>query len=314
MADIVSIVAEVNGQTFDLLKPSSGNVWTKSFTAPSQSSGSNNNGQGPGVGANAQGLGYYPVKITVTDAYGNKTVVNSSTASLGTSLQLKVVEQTAPVASITYPATGATINNAKPAISFKISDSGSGVNGTETYIEIDGGAPTKITSTVEGTTATGTYTPGTALSEGQHSIKVYGYDYDGNKSNEVTSSFTVDTQPPVINITAPADNLKTNSTNGTVTGSTNDVTSKPVTVTITVNGTDQGPVTVQSNGSFSKDITYASGTNTVKIVAEDSSGLKSEATRMVYVNTTAPEIVEITLNPNPSDVGGSVLISVTVKE
>lgn len=314
MADIVSIVAEVNGQSYDLLKPSSGNVWAKSFSAPSQTSGSNNNGQGPGVGADAQGLGYYPVKITVTDAYGNQTVVNSSTASLGTSLQLKVKEVTAPVASITYPATGATINNAKPDITYKITDSGSGVNGAETYVEIDGGAPVKVTSTVSGTEATGKYTPGTALAEGQHTVKIYGYDYDGNKSNEVTSSFTVDTQPPVLNVTAPSDGLKVNSTSGTVTGSTNDVTSKPVTVTIKVNSTDQGPVTVQSDGSFSKDITYASGTNTVVITATDSSGLKTEITRTVSVNTSAPEITAITLTPNPSNVGASVTISVTVKE
>ena len=141
MADIVSIIAEVNGQTYDLTKPSTGNVWTKSFSAPNESSGSNNSGQGPGIGAAAQGLGYYPVKVTVTDAYGNSTVITTSTATLGDFLKLKVLEKTAPVATITYPATGGTINNAKPEIAFNLTDSGSGINGSEVYIKIDSGEP-----------------------------------------------------------------------------------------------------------------------------------------------------------------------------
>ena len=314
MADIVSIIAEVNGQTYDLTKPSTGNVWTKSFSAPNESSGSNNNGQGPGIGANAQGLGYYPVKVTVTDAFGNSTVITTSTATLGDFLKLKVLEKTPPVSSISYPATGGTINNAKPAIEFQLTDSGSGINGAEVYLKIDDNDAVKVTASVEGTTATGTYTPATALSEGSHTIVVYGYDYDGNKSNEASSTFTVDTTPPVLNITAPAEGLKVNTTSGPVTGTTNDVTSKPVTVTITVNGTDQGTVTVESSGVFTKTISYVEGENTVIIKATDSSGLTTTVTRHVSVNTTAPVVTAIALVPNPADGGATVAISVTVQE
>ena len=314
MADIVSIIAEVNGQTYDLTKPSTGNVWTKSFSAPNESSGSNNSGQGPGIGAAAQGLGYYPVKVTVKDAYGNSTVITTSTATLGDFLKLKVLEKTSPVATISYPATGGTINNAKPEITFNLTDSGSGINGSEVYIKIDSGEPVKVTSSVEGATATGTYTPVTALAEGSHTIVVYGYDYDGNKSNEASSTFKVDTTPPVLNVTAPAEGLKVNTTSGTVTGTTNDTTSKPVTITITVNNVDQGPVTVESSGAFTKAISYVEGANVVIIKATDSSGLVTSVTRNVEVNTTAPVVTAIALVPNPADGGATVAISVTVQE
>lgn len=314
MAKIVSVKAEVNGTTFDLTEPSSGNVWSKSFSAPSQTSGSNNSGQGPGVGANAQGLGYYPVKITVTDDYGNVTVINTSTATLGDSLKLKVLEKTAPVASITYPAQGASITSGKPTIRFTITDSGSGVKPDSCYVVVDSGTPVKVDVTVSGAEATGSYVPATALSDGQHTIKVYGSDYDGNKSNEATATFKVDTTPPVLNVTAPADGAKFNVSAVNVVGTTNDALSSPVTIKITLNGADQGTVSVASNGAFSKGVTLAKGSNAIVVTATDASGLTSSVTRTVYFSDTAPVVKTITLVPNPADAGASVVISVTVEE
>ncbi len=314
MAKIVSVKAEVNGETYDLTAPTSGAVWSKSVTAPAQSSGSNNAGQGPGVGTNAQGLGYYPVKITVTDDYGNVTVINTSTATLGDSLKLKVLEKVAPVASITYPAQGASITSGKPTIKFQLTDSGSGVNPDSCYIVVDSGTAQKVTATVSGTTATATYTPSTALSDGQHTIKVYGSDFDGNKSNEATATFKVDTTPPVLNITAPTEGQKFNKSAINVVGTTNDALSSPVTVTIKLNDADQGTVTVAENGAFTKALTLAKGTNKIVITAEDASGLKSTVERTVYFSDSAPVVTAITLVPNPADAGASVVISVTVQE
>lgn len=313
MADIVSIIAEVNGQTYDLTKPSSGTTWTKQFSAPADTSGSNNGGNGPGVGGNATG-GYYPVKVTVTDAYGNITTVTTSTASLGESLKLKVLETVAPIAAISYPSSGATINNAKPVIQFTITDSGSGVNPSAVYIKIDGGTATKVTPNISGSVATCEYEISTALDEGNHTIVVYGTDYDGNTSEEATTTFVVDTAPPILNISAPADNIKTNVTAVTVSGTTNDTTSKPVTVAIDVDGTDQGTVTVNADGSFSKEVTLVNGkSNVISIVATDASGLTTTVTRTIDVSTSAPEITSIVLTPNPSQTGASVTISVTIK-
>ena len=314
MATIVSIVAKCNGQTYDLTAPTSGSTWSKSFAAPNATSGSNNAGQGPGVGANASGLGYYPVEITITDDYGNVTTVNTSTASFGDTLKLKVLEKTVPVASITSPSSGATVHTGKPIINFKLTDSGSGIKPTECYVQIDSGTAVKVTATGSGTTYTGSYTPSSTLADGSHTIKVYGYDYDGNKSNVASSTFTIDTVPPTLNVTAPTDGLKTNKNSVTVTGSTNDTTSNPTTIAITVNGADSGAVTVNGDGSFSKVVTLSAGTNTIKVVATDASGLTSEVTRTVYYSTAKPVVTAITLTPNPSDTGATVSLTVTIQE
>lgn len=311
---ITSITAKINGTTYDLTAPTSGSTWSKSFAAPNATSGSNNSGQGPGVGSNAAGLGYYPVEITVTDDYGNVTTVNTSTASFGDILKLKVLEKVAPVASITSPSNGATVHIGKPAISFKLTDSGSGIKPTECYVQIDSGTAVKVTATGSGTTYTGSYTPSSTLADGSHTIKVYGYDYDGNKSNVATSTFTIDTVPPTLNVTAPTDGLMTNVNSVTVSGSTNDATSNPTTIKITNNGTDVGAVTVNAGGSYSKAVTLTTGTNTIKVVATDASGLTSEVTRTVYYSTTKPVVTQITLTPNPSDTGATVSLTVTVQE
>ena len=219
---IVSVQATLNGQTYNLTK-GSGNTWTASPTAPTQTSGSNNGGQGPGVGANARGKGYYPVTITATDDFGNTVTVNTDDTTWANALKLKVLERTAPSATLTYPSSGAYIKTSRPEIKFTVTDSGSGIKSTECYVVIDTGSPQRAVCTVSGSTGTATFTPSTNLSDGPHNIKVYGYDYDGNKSNESSGSFIIDTQPPVLNITSPsAETTKTNQTTISVSGTTND--------------------------------------------------------------------------------------------
>ena len=95
-------------------------------------------------------------------------------------------------------------------------------------------------------------------------------------------------------------------------GSTNDATSSPVTIKITLNGTDQGSVTVGSNGSFSKAITLANGSNTIKVTATDAAGKVSSVTRTVTLDTSVPKVVSATITPNPVDAGATMVISVEI--
>ena len=94
---------------------------------------------------------------------------------------------------------------------------------------------------------------------------------------------------------------------------TNDVTSSPVSVTIKVGTTDQGAVTVGSDGSFSKEVTLAEGANTITITARDSLGKTTTMTRTVTVDTAPPVFESVTLSPNPVDAGKTYTISVKVK-
>lgn len=310
---IVSVEAIINGQTYQLSK-GEGDTWTASATAPTETSGSNNAGQGPGVGANAAGKGYYPVTIRATDDSGNVTEVTSDDTTWAEALRLKVLEKTAPVANLTYPSQGAFIKTAKPEIRFTVTDSGSGVNGQECYVVIDSQPAVKGTASVDGTTATVTYTPSENLADGEHTVKVYAMDYDGNKSNEASASFIIDTTPPTLNITSPAEETtKTNQLTITVAGTTNDETSSPVTVKITGGAQDYNNVVV-SGGSFSQEVALRNNaTNTLVITATDSAGQVTTVTRIVIVNTNKPVLSDISIVPNPSDVGGGLTISVTAR-
>ena len=126
-------------------------------------------------------------------------------------------------------------------------------------------------------------------------------------------TFTVDTVAPILNVTAPADSLKTNIALVNVIGTTNDATSSSVTVTVKLNGVDQGVVTV-AGGSFTKAITLASGNNTIVVRATDLAGKYTEVTRTVTLNQSAPVISNIVISPNPANVGASITISCTVTD
>ena len=309
---VQTVKAVINGQEYTLTK-GSGNTWSVTITAPTATSGMNNNGSGPGVGSAASGKGYYPVTFTATDEAGNTTTIDDTHSTFGNDCKLKVKETVAPVASFTYPTASATITSNKPKIDFKLTDSGSGIKPSTVKIKIDSGAETAVTVSGSGTTYTGSYTPSSALADGNHTVTVYGYDYDGNKSNIATVTFKIDTTPPTLVLNTPVD-ATTNKTSATIAGTTNDALSSPVTVTATLNGSDVGAITVGSDGKFSKAITLKTGTNTIVVTATDSAGKSTSITRTVIVNTSAPVFTSVTITENPSITGASVTITVEVTD
>lgn len=294
---VKTVKAVINGQTYTLtLNPGTGR-YEATVTAPNKSSYS-------------QAGHYYPVSLTAEDDAGNTTEKDTSDEALGASLQLQVKEKVAPVILITYPTAAAFLTNATPEITFKVTDDDSGVDPDTISITVDG---TAVTEGITKTPVTGgyecSYTPGTALADGEHNISVNASDHDGNAASAKTVSFTVDTVPPTLSVSAPAEGLVTNAQELTVTGTTNDATSKPVTVT--VNGE---AVAVNGDGTFSKAITLASGTNTVTVIATDKAGKTTTVTRTVVLDTGAPVIHSVTLTPNPVDAGKTFIISVEVTD
>ena len=119
--------------------------------------------------------------------------------------------------------------------------------------------------------------------------------------------------PPTLNITAPTNGLVTNASSLVVRGTTNDTSSSPVTVKITLNSADQGSVTVGTDGSFTKTLTLANGSNTILITATDAAGKASTVTRTVTLDTSKPVVKSATITPNPVDAGASMVISVVVE-
>lgn len=304
MPNIQTVSALINGQSYELTLNASTGKYEAVITAPSKSSYTINSGH------------YYDVAVTAADNAGNSTTVNASDATLGASLKLVVKEKTAPVITIESPTAGATLTNNKPTITVKVTDNDSGVNTSTFKLVIDSGAEVKWSSGTATPITNGyswTYTPTTALADGSHTIKVNVSDNDGNAATQKTATVKVDTTPPVLNVSAPADGIYTNQTSGVVSGTTNDVDSSPVTVTITVNGTDQGTVTVASDGKFSHNVTYTEGDNAIVIKATDAAGKYSTVERTVHVNTVAPKIKMVTITPNPVNAGSTYTITVEVE-
>lgn len=299
---VKTVQTVVNGQTYTLTLNSSTGKYEATITAPSKSS-YNQSGH------------YYGVTVKATDDAGNTTTKDVSDSTIGSSLQLKVKEKVAPTLAITSPTAGSYIINSKPTITFTVTDDDSGVNSATIGITIDSGS--KVTGdAITKKAITGgyecTYTPTSAPSDGSHTIKIDASDNDGNAATQKSVTFKVDTVPPTLSVTSPADGLVTNQAALTVKGTTNDATSSPVKVTIKLNSGVAESVTVGSDGNFSKALTLVAGTNTITVVATDSAGKTTTVTRTVKLDTSAPVIKSVTLNPNPVDAGKTFIISVEV--
>ncbi len=304
---VKTVKAIVDGQTYTLSYNSTSGKYEATITAPSSTSWNETNNR-------------YGVVVTATDDAGNTTIKDRSDATLSESLQLRVLEKDKPTITLTAPSSGARVISATPSIKFQLKDEagGSGINISKLALKIDGG--TAAGNTATGMTCTSVtngydcvYVPQTALAEGTHTITISIEDNDGNVSDLLSSGFTVDTMPPALNITSPSEGLITNKASLTVSGTTNDETSSPVTVKIKLNGVDQGAVSV-SSGSFSKTITLAEGANIIEVTATDTAGLKTTITRNVTLDTEAPTISAVNITPNPVDCGKTYVITVTVSD
>lgn len=293
---ISAVQLTLAGQTYNLTYDSTSGKYKASITAPSTSS------------YNAESDHKYHGTVKATDAAGNET---TATVNDFSALALRVLEKTKPSVSVTYPSAGAYIISSLPTIQWSVTDAGSGIDSGSISIKIDSGSA--ITSGITKTAITGgyscEYTPGSALSEGSHSVTFEVSDNDGNAADSVIVTFAVDTVPPTLNISSPADNSITNNASCTVAGTTNDATSSPVTVT--VNGS---AVTVDNNGAFSTTVNLNEGSNTITIVATDAAGKTTTITRTVTLDTQAPVITAVTLTPNPVDCGATYVIEVTVSD
>ena len=252
---------------------------------------------------------YYGVQIIAKDEAGNTTTVNQSDTTLGSKLRLTVKEKTAPVITISSPTASQLLTSNQPTISFTVTDDDSGVNPDTIKLLIDGSEISGITKTKTTSGYSCSYKPSTALSDGSHTVVVKASDYDGNAATQKSVSFKIDTVPPELSVTSPVNKLVTNKTTVTVAGTTNDATSSPV--TLTINGS---AVTVYDDGTFSKDITLKDGSNTITVVAKDGVGRTTTVTRTVTLDTKAPVISDVSLAPNPADVGATYVISVSVTD
>lgn len=298
---IQTVRAQVNGQWYTLTLQANGK-YEAQITAP-------------GATSYNQPGGYYNVTVEASNTAGTSVTADASTLE---GLKLYVKETVAPVITILSPSSGAYVTNNRQPVVFTITDEagGSGVDLDSVVVKRDGStvSASEITHSAISNGYSFTYTPGSALGDGSHTITVNASDNDGNAATQKTTTFTVDTIPPTLNVTSPTEGMITSTPTLVVSGTTNDATSSPVTVNIKLNNADQGAVSVGGDGSFSKSVTLAEGANVIVVTATDSAGKTSSVTRNVTLDTSIPHIVSATITPNPVDVGQTMIISVEVSE
>lgn len=301
---IDNVKVTVNGTT--VIATSNGDgTYSATFAAPNITSYNVNSGH------------YYPVTVIATNKAGTSTTVNDQTDTLGTYLRLRVKETTAPTITITSPTNSQYFGTATPSITFKVTDeaNGSGVAISTLKIKVDAATYTNTSSNVTVTNVTNGYNvtciPST-LTDGSHSVQITVEDNDGNSAASSTINFITDTIAPTLSVTNPSSNGSYVSNAAlTITGSTSDSTSGVPTIKITLNGADQGSVTV-SNGTFSKGVTLVNGANTIVVTATDKAGRVTTVTRTITLDSSSPVIASVVINPNPVGIGESYVVTIEV--
>lgn len=296
---ISKVRVKINGTWTILTKNSSTGKYEATLAAPAVTS------------YNMSG-GYYPVTVEATNDAGTVVTKDDTDATLGETLRLVVKEKVKPVITLTSPSNGAYVQNNATPIVFTVTDesNGSGVKESSIVLKIDNTA-VSLTKTSIANGYSCTYTPESAMEDGVHTINITAQDNDGNVATALNASYTIDTIPPTLTLTAPTKTI-TNQPSCTVSGTTNDATSSPVTVEITHNSNAAVTVEVDSSGNFTKEFTLTEGNNTLKVVSTDASGRSTTITKAIKLDTTIPQITNITFEPNPADTSGSVKITMQV--
>lgn len=306
---IATIKAVIDGQTYPLTLSEDG-YYVLAGTAPAESS------------ANLPG-GYYGVQIIATDEAGNETTINQEDGTWGEQLRLVAYESVKPTATITYPSADSRINTCTPTITAQLRDNDSGVDPATLDLRINGGS--KITQGAPGLTLTPveggydlSYAVPTALDEGQTTISVGVSDKDGNAADQASITCTIAVTAPTISLSSPAEGLVTNQAAVQITGITSDDQLTSVTLTVTVNGHDQGPVTVDGQtGAFALQANPShmqEGANVIKVKVVDATGLEAEITRNVVLDTIPPRIIDVIGVTDRVHVGSPFTIRVKVED
>lgn len=303
---VQEIKAFLNGQEYTLTYDEESGEWTSPYQAPSKSSYNQPNH-------------VYVGSVKVRDDAGNETNITGDSEQWP-GLLVDVNEKVKPTAVITSPGEGALINVNAPTITVQLRDDDSGIDITTLALKINNGAaigstaPGMSVEEVEGGYDV-SYVPQEALVDGTYTISVNVSDNDGNAADASTRTIKIDTTPPSLDITSPPDNFVTNQRVVTIKGKAAD-SSGPPTVTMLLNEeTDQGEITLNGEGEFSRDVTLENeGTNYVDTTATDKAGKTTTVRRTIILNTKAPEILEAYFVPNTVDAGATGTIHVKVKE
>jgi hypothetical protein len=193
--------------------------------------------------------GINTITIVVTDAAGNKTTITRTVRR----------DTQAPIVSLTSPIDSLLTNQLNVTVSGTVKDS------------------TAVTLTINGNSvpigANGAFSYQLSAVEGFNTITVVATDAAGNSTN-VKRTVILDTTPPVLTITSPADGSTISDSAVVVSGKTTDQTK----VMLSVNGQT---ISLGNDGSFATAVSLNIGSNTITISATDVLGQTTTILRTV---------------------------------
>ena len=185
-----------------------------------------------------------------------------------------------PELAILTPHAGAYLSTSRPVFGFDWSDIGSGVDPASLAIRVNG-SPLAVSCTSND--LGGTCTAVNPLPDGPATVSATVKDRAGNLSGPSTVSFTIDTTPPTVVVTQPANGALTSHRDQTFVGTL----SEPGTMTI--NGS---AVTLAPDNSFSASVSLQEGINTVVVAARDRAGNTGQALVGVTLDTVPPAAID----------------------
>lgn len=154
----------------------------------------------------------------------------------------------------------------------------------------------------------GTFSATISLNEGVNTLTAVATDAAGNTASSsiavILSQVVVDTVPPVVAITTPANNSETSEATIAITGTASDDVEL---AGVTVNGT---PAAI-SGGNFTVSVALSDGANTITAGATDTAGNIASSSITVTKLAPLPPPTVSTINPTSTSVGKLVAISGT---
>ena len=268
----VSIISPAAGQMYDhgmpvILVESSGVAAPVVVSVMVNDEAATMNDDGTYSPATALGDGEHTVMATATDANG-KTAEATVIIS---------VEIPGPSIDIHSPASGQMYDHGMPVIT----------------VESSGVAdPVSVSVMVNDEAATmnddGTYSPATALGDGEHTVMATATDANG-KTAEATVIFSVEIPGPSVSIISPAAGQMYDHGMPVITVESTGV-AEPISVSVMVNGE---AATMNDDGTYSPATALGDGEHTVMATATDANGKTAEATVIFSVEIPGPSVALI---------------------
>ncbi len=209
-----------------------------------------------------------------------------------------IVDMTVPTLTINYPVVGAWYNVTTINATWTASDGGSGLHNTS--VSFDEGDWTEVTNE---------YYELTSLADGQHNISVRVIDDAGNIRTS-TKAFNINTVPPSVHITAPAEAQLLSSTGVTATWE-GDPSTEIANYWVSMDGDAWTDIDMNTSYTFTG---LTEGEHEISVKVSDFAGNANTSSVSIDVDSISPEVLFSSPNEGAMIGTNNVIVAWTVSE